>query len=137
MILDSSAIALILLTEKGDALEHLEGKDTLDLARYEIGNVIWKETALLGNIPPSEAITMVGYAARILGQMNLLGIETPGEASDTMRLAIEHGLTFYDAGYLHHAVADQPLVTEDDGLRRKAEEAGVEVITVAQLLEDK
>lgn len=34
IILDSSGIALILLTEKGDALPHLEVNHTLDLAYY-------------------------------------------------------------------------------------------------------
>jgi len=79
---------------------------------------------------------MAGYAARILNQMIVLRIETPEEASETMELAIERGLTYYDAAYLHRAESNQPLVTEDDELRVKAGEVGVEAITVKQLLED-
>jgi len=125
----------LLLTEKGDALPHLEGNHTLDLAYYEIGNVIWKESALFGNITPEGARAMAGYAARIISHMIVLRTDTPGEASETMKLAIERGLTYYAAAYLHHAESQQPLVTEDNKLRKKAEEAGVEAITVKQLLE--
>jgi predicted nucleic acid-binding protein len=78
---------------------------------------------------------MAGYAARIINHMIVLRTDTPGEASETMKLAIERGLTYYDAAYLHHAESKQPLVTEDDKLRTKAEEAGVEAITVKQMLE--
>ncbi len=78
---------------------------------------------------------MVGYAVRIINHMIVLRTDTPGEASETMKLAIERGLTYYDAAYLHHAQSKQPLVTEDNKLRARAEEAGVEAITVKQLLE--
>ena len=78
---------------------------------------------------------MAGYVARILNHMIVFRIETPEEASETMKLAIERGLTYYDAVYLHRAEGNQPLVTEDDKLRMKAEEVGVEAITVKQLLE--
>ncbi len=78
---------------------------------------------------------MVGYAVRIINHMIVLRTDTPGKASETMRLAIERGLTYYDAAYLHHAESRQPLVTEDNKLRRRAEDAGVEAITVKQLLE--
>ncbi|MBL7080511.1 type II toxin-antitoxin system VapC family toxin [Candidatus Bathyarchaeota archaeon] len=125
----------MLLTEKGDAPRHLEANHTLDLAYYEIGNVIWKEYALFGNISPEGARAMAGYAARIIGLMIVLRTDTPGEASETMRLAIELGLTYYDAAYLHHAESNRPLVTEDITLRKKAEEVGVEALTVKQLLE--
>ena len=78
---------------------------------------------------------MVGYAVRIINQMIRLRTDTPEEASVTMKLAIERGLTYYDAAYLHHAKSTQPLVTEDTKLRTRAEEAGVEAITVKQMLE--
>lgn len=116
-------------------MRHLEGNHTLDLAYYEIGNVIWKESALFGNISPSGARAMAGYAARILNHMIVLRIETPEEASETMELAIEQGLTYYDAAYLHRAEGNQPLITEDDKLRMKAKGVGIEAITVKQLLE--
>jgi predicted nucleic acid-binding protein len=77
---------------------------------------------------------MAGYAARIISHMIVLSIETPEEASETMTLAIERGLTYYDAAYLHRAEDNPPLITEDDKLRTKAEEVGIEAITVEQML---
>ena len=77
---------------------------------------------------------MAGYAARIISHMIVLCIETPRDASETMALAIERGLTYYDAAYLHRAEDNPPLVTEDEKLRTKAGEVGVEAITVEQML---
>jgi len=50
MILDSSAIIGILQKFKGKAISILEDKFTLDLALYELGNVIWKEWRLTKRI---------------------------------------------------------------------------------------
>lgn len=78
---------------------------------------------------------MAGYAVRLLNHMIVLSIDTSEKASETMNLALKQGLTYYDAAYLHLAEGYQPLVTEDDQLRIKAVEVGVEAITVKQLLE--
>lgn len=128
-------MAYILLTEKESALQHLEGRRTLDLARYEIGNVVWKESVLFGNISDSEARAIIEYTARIIGQMRVLRVETPEDSSGTMKLATEHGLTYYDAAYAYHATSQPPLVTEDMQLLKKAGQIGIEAITVSQLLE--
>jgi predicted nucleic acid-binding protein len=41
-------------------------------------------------------------------------------------VAVEHGLTAYDAGYLELAMRNRlPLATLDEGLRRAAKKAGV------------
>ena len=44
-------------------------------------------------------------------------------------VALEHGLTAYDAGYLELAMRNRlPLATLDEGLRRAARKAGVELL---------
>ena len=49
---------------------------------------------------------------------------------ETMRLAFEHGLTFYDALYLELAMRRElRLATLDNGLARAARRAGVEVFS--------
>ena len=133
MILDSSAIARILLTRKGDALRQLGDRCSLDLARYEIGNVLWKEAVLFGSMTGEEAASNVEYVAKILDEMRVLGPGTPEEAKETMELAVEHGLTYYDAAYVYRAKGMPPLVTEDRQLIEKAVSAGVEAITVEEL----
>ena len=133
MILDSSAIARILLTRKGDALRMLGDGCSLDLARYEIGNVLWKEAALFGSMTGEEAASNVEYVARIMEEMRVFSLGTPEEAGETMELAVEHGLTYYDAAYVYRARGMPPLVTEDRKLIEKAVSAGVEAVTVGEL----
>jgi len=133
VILDSSAIARILLTRKGDALRLLGDGCSLDLARYEIGNVLWKEVALFGSMTGEEAASNIVYVARIMEEMRVLSLGTPDEALGAMELAVEHGLTYYDAAYVYHAREMPPLVTEDRQLIKKAVSAGVEAITVEEL----
>lgn len=49
---------------------------------------------------------------------------------ETMRLAFQHGLTFYDALYLELAIRRElRLATLDNGLARAASRAGVEVFS--------
>ncbi|MEM2123456.1 MAG: hypothetical protein QXE79_07465 [Candidatus Bathyarchaeia archaeon] len=45
---DSSSIAIILKRLREDSVEALEGKITLDLTCYELGNVVWKEHVIKG-----------------------------------------------------------------------------------------
>lgn len=79
---------------------------------------------------------MAEYAARILLQMKILKVETAEQAAETMKLAIEKGLTYYDAVYVYHSRRLPPLVTEDIQLLKKAKQADVEAMTVDQFLED-
>ena len=45
-LLDSSAIAITIKRFREKAVEVICGKTTLDLSRYELGNIIWKKYAL-------------------------------------------------------------------------------------------
>lgn len=46
-LLDTSAIAILLKRLGREALKYIAGMHTLDLARYEMGNVVWKECTVL------------------------------------------------------------------------------------------
>ena len=134
-ILDSSAIAIILKRLRGKSVEILEGKITLDLARYELGNVIWKECILEGLISPEEAVNRVEEMAKILGIIRNEKIESVEDFRGVMKLATGLKLTFYDASYLHLAKSkDLTLVTEDEELSGKAKHINIKAITVSELL---
>ena len=45
-LLDSSVIAITIQRFREKAVEVICGKTTLDLSRYELGNIIWKKYAL-------------------------------------------------------------------------------------------
>ena len=45
-LFDAGSIAEILTQRREDAVNTLAGESTLDLAIYELGNVVWKESRL-------------------------------------------------------------------------------------------
>jgi len=136
-ILDSSAIAVILRRLKEKSIDVIKDGITLDLAKYELGNVIWKECVLKGTITFEEAINRAENLARILDIMRIEEIESDEDFKGVMRLATKLGLTFYDASYLHVAKQTRSeLVTEDTELYEKAKQVGVKSMTVSELLRE-
>ncbi|MCD6529219.1 type II toxin-antitoxin system VapC family toxin [Candidatus Bathyarchaeota archaeon] len=134
-VLDSSAIAIIFKRLKGEAVDVLEGNFTLDLAFYELGNMIWKECALKNLISLEEGINRAGQLAKVLEVVEAAKIRSSEDFKEVMRLATELRLTFYDTSYLQVAKKrNLPLVTGDRELRDKAREAGVKAMTVSELL---
>ena len=134
-LLDSNAIAIIIKRLGPQAVETLKERTTLDLARYELGNVIWKECILSRIISSEEAAKKAGGIAELMDIMKILRTETPHSLRETMKLATELQITFYDATYLYHAKNEPPLVTEDNQLRIKAKQVNIKAITVNQLLQ--
>lgn len=131
-VFDASAIAKLLRTRLGKAIHILAGNTTLDLAYYELGNIIWKEHTLEKTIGMGEALEKTRMLAAILAEMR---VETVmGELVETLRLAATHRLTFYDAAYLEKAKSrGLTLVTEDRELLGKAAKAGVRATTTENL----
>jgi predicted nucleic acid-binding protein len=136
-VLDASAIGALLerLGERG--LRYLEGAVTLDLALYELGNVLWKACRLRGAISEEEALEGARGLARVLElvERERLGGE---DVEEVMALALSLGLTFYDASYLYLAKSrGSALVTEDGDLRERAKAAGVRAIGVEEYLAER
>lgn len=134
-LLDSSAIILILKWLKEKSIEALEGQATLNLAYYEINNVIWKQCMIEGSIDLKEAINMAREIAEILGIMSIEELKSAEEIGEAMKYAIEQKLTFYDASYLQKAKnKNYILITEDKELLKKSEKIGVKATTVKDFL---
>jgi len=132
-VLDSSAIAIILRRFKEKSIELLEGRTTLDLALYELGNVVWKECTIEKLINEEEAISKIGNLLNILETMKIEKIISSEDLRSIIRLAIEQKLTFYDSSYLHITKTKKAvLVTEDDELIEKAKRANVKVNRVKE-----
>lgn len=135
-VLDASAIGALLerLGERG--LRYLEGAVTLDLALYELGNILWKACRLRGAIG-EEALEGARGLARVLElvERRRLGGE---DMEGVMALALSLGLTFYDASYLYFAKSrGGALVTEDGDLRERTKAAGVRAIGVEEYLTER
>jgi len=134
-ILDSSAIAITIKRLKEKAVKVLDGKKTLDLSHYELGNMIWKECSLRGQIGREEALCEAEDLAKILKLTDMERIESDEDFRGAMKIAIDLKLTFYDASYLQIAKSKSlTLVTEDKELSEKAKKANIKTITVYDLI---
>ena len=135
-VFDSSAIAVILRRLKDKSVDVIKDGITLDLAKYELSNVIWKECILKGAITSEEAQSRAAGLAKILGIMRIGRIESSEDFRDVIGFATGLRLTFYDASYLYVAKrTGLKLVTEDMELYEKAKKVGIKSVTVDELLE--
>jgi len=130
-IFDASAV--VNLAKRGRLAAFLEG-ETLDLARYEALNAIWKETALLRRLDYGEALEFADALNTLFRALKVNSIA--GGEIGVLELATNEGLTIYDASYLYLAVKrNLTLVTDDKGLRNRASRH-VKVLSVRELLEE-
>lgn len=116
-LFDSSAIFKAVTK---NVIEILPKNYTVELARYELGNILWKERALHGRINGNEMKKLMELIKSALNLMKIFNVEChEGEVIDT---AEKLGLTFYDASYVFYAKKmGLTLVTEDEKLMGKAE----------------
>ncbi|MHA1859793.1 MAG: type II toxin-antitoxin system VapC family toxin [Candidatus Asgardarchaeia archaeon] len=137
-LLDSSAIAIILIEKREDAFNLLRGRGTISLAYYELCNILWKETFLLKLVDTQVALKTAEYLAYILSEMHVENLPSPKDLYELMEVALETGLTAYDASYLYAAEKlSATLVTEDNKLSEAAKKRGVNVISTSHYLNEK
>ncbi len=115
-VFDSSAIFRAL---EENLVERLDGNYTLDLARYELGNTLWKQRVLLKKLDDRELVRTVRLLSKVLAMMQMLTAE--GREGAVMKVATDLGISFYDAAFVYQAKAmDASLVTEDERLAGKS-----------------
>ena len=114
-LFDSSSIFRAV---KENKIEFLAGNYTLELARYELGNIIWKDCVLHAMVSEQEAKMLAKTINHALNLMDL--IEIAGSEDEILDTAIKLKITFYDASYAYFAKAkDLRLITEDARLIKK------------------
>ena len=114
-LFDSSAIFRAV---KENKIEFLAGNYTLELTRYELGNIIWKDYVLQAKVSEQEAKMMEKTINHTLNLMDI--IEIAGCEEEILDTAIKLKITFYDASYAYLAKAkDLRLITEDAKLIKK------------------
>lgn len=115
-LFDSSAILKAVMK---NVIETLPENYTIELARYELGNILWKEHALHRRISDDEIKELIKLIKDTLKLMKILKIECCEEI--IIDLAGKLGLTFYDASYVFYTrKMSLTLVTEDEKLMNKA-----------------
>jgi predicted nucleic acid-binding protein len=129
LLFDSSALLNIIRVRKQDAYGLLKGNLTLSLAKYEIGNALWKEALLLGRISLEEALEALSLLDRVLEIMEMV---YPKRSDLTFRLAFDLQVTYYDASYVVASIEnDAKLITSDVKLARRI---GEKIDTVNKVL---
>lgn len=114
-LFDSSAIFRAI---KENTVEVLNGNFTLELARYELGNIVWKNYALQAKVSEQESKRMMAAIKHTLTIMDVLGVA--GSEEEILETAIKHRITFYDASYAYLAQTKElQLITEDSRLIKK------------------
>ena len=113
-LVDASALLLLVKHANATKLADLATDlTTLDLATYEAGNGIWKQTRLLKLITEKDAHATHDALVALLSRTSIVR----GEDLDhdkAMDLAVKKGIAYYDACYVVAAESlDLPLATED------------------------
>ncbi|MEM2240272.1 MAG: type II toxin-antitoxin system VapC family toxin [Candidatus Bathyarchaeia archaeon] len=114
-LFDSSAIINLCGEKRIDKL--FEGW-TLNLAFYELGNAVWKQTYIHRTITPEEASKLLDTLTEVF-----INMKKPEKENglETLKIAVREGLTYYDAAYIQAAVENKlTLVTDDEMLYRVA-----------------
>ncbi len=129
-LLDASAIFNLFQCRKYNAL--VAGA-TIPLAKYEIGNILWKNHKIRNRISKKEAMESGHKIRNRISKKEAMESGTvlfeliesmeqivPSPAS-ALSLSLEEGLTFYDSSYLVSAIeSGYELVTDDVKLHKIA-----------------
>ncbi len=114
-LFDSSAIFRAI---KENKIELLNGNYTTELARYELGNIIWKNSVLQAKVSKQESQIITKTIKYTLTIMEVLQIA--GKEEEILDIAADHKITFYDASYAYFAKEKKiQLITEDLRLIKK------------------
>ncbi len=130
-LFDASSIVYSLKLRK---IRILAGNYVQWLTVYEVVNAIWKEVSLVGSLSLKEANELLEIFLEVIEHMTIL--EPRSYELKILSIALETGLTTYDASYVVLArEKGLKLVTEDSKLRERAGEL-VETSSLDQLLEN-
>ena len=114
-LFDASAIFRAI---KENKIDPLTGNYTAEIARYELGNIVWKTYFLQAKISKEEAEMMIKAIKQTLSIMEVQQIASNEEA--IFETSDQFKITFYDASYTYLAKANElQLVTEDLRLIQK------------------
>lgn len=125
-LIDASSIFDSISAQKIDILTEYS---TIDIARYEIGNILWKHTYLLRTYAREQSMQMLKLLTNAFNRMHFYGIV--GSEEEILEHSISWSISFYDAAYLYFAQREQaPVITEDNQMMKKARELGLDSFSI-------
>ncbi|MCL4379855.1 type II toxin-antitoxin system VapC family toxin [Candidatus Marsarchaeota archaeon] len=114
-IFDSSGIYAMMSRKE---YERFADAFTIYLAKYELGNILWKERYLHKRIGSAQQKEMADNAEKVFANIEVLGIS--GYINDVVNLAGNLNISVYDASYVFFAMKRNAiLVTADNKLIKK------------------
>ena len=114
-LFDSSSIIRAI---KENKIDFLKGNGTLEIARYELGNILWKDYLLQAKISQEQARALMILIKHALNAMEVYQIISKEE--EILETSVQFKITFYDASYAYFAKSKAlTLVTEDQHLTKK------------------
>ena len=122
-LFDASTIILLIKRHPEKATKTLDEEHILDLTIYEIGNALCKINKLLDKTDAPKALQAIKEAHPLLSLMNAQKLEDAEDLTQTMEIAHQKNLSFYDAAYIQVAKRmGLTLATEDTRLLKASEE---------------
>ena len=113
----SNTVAALARAAPVTAVKEAERVSTLDLAAYEVGNAVWRRVRR-GELSLEEGNVVVSALLSLLETFEVFSYREV--AADAFRLAVDAGITVYDAAYDVLAKRlDARLLTLDGELLRK------------------
>jgi predicted nucleic acid-binding protein len=109
ILFDASAIFKLSRKNKGSVL--LNGC-TIDLAGYELGNVIRRLVVVEKSVSGAQGAEILGLLQNIVDGMERVKVSS---LLTVFENAVKEGLTFYDASYLTAAIEGGHRLVTDDG----------------------
>lgn len=133
-LFDSNAIYKLIRETPDKALDRLTEGTTINLAYYELGNALWRESLLLKRISIEEAEKSLSLMYSMLSRIKIA--EVNGEKGNAiLETAYKFNLTFYDAAYLIEAKKNSRILVSDDSkLAKVAENLGVATLSSNALI---
>lgn len=131
IVIDASSLAKYILRERNwKSVRNylLEESFSLNLALAEISNAIWKHSVLYDKILREQADKMF----KALEKLREVVIFEPFEKylDNSVKIALNSGITVYDALYIAQAEKIGRLLTSDEKQKKVAEKLGIDVVFV-------
>ena len=130
IVVDTSSLIKYLLREEGwKNVSHFLRKErkpaSLNMALIEGANAVWKRYSLYRDISFETAGQILDY---LYATRKIIFYGDPlNYLREAERIALEDGITVYDALYVAQALKHEKLATSDEKLGKTAEKLGVEV----------
>ena len=133
-VIDTSAFSKFLLKEEGwervvPYLRPEEEPVTVELLLIETANVLWKHAVRMKTIEKEKAEELFGGVMALVESSALKVEENSKYFGEAFRIALEKGITVYDALFIAQAKAlNATLITCDEKQGEIAREFGLDVV---------